>query len=244
MLVLYDREEGPYRESGLAPLLERFDVLGSIDLAIAMEPTDLTIQLGCMGSMHARATFRGRAAHSARPWQGDNAIHKAGGMLLELSQRQPREMDVGGMVFREALSATMARGGHAANTVPDRFEVNLNYRFAPTLPLAEAEARAMREIQRVAAGAELQVVDVAPAGPVPVENPILDHIIEHAELEVAPKQAWTDVARLAAFGIDAVNFGPGFTAQAHQRGEFVSLDALCRAYDILSLILHTPLDGM
>jgi len=89
-----------------------------------------------------------------------------------------------------------------------------------------------------------RVVDVAPAGPVPVENPILDHILEHGQLDVAAKQAWTDVARLAAHGIEAVNFGPGFTGQAHQRGEWVSLNALVKAYDILSLVLSTPLEGM
>jgi succinyl-diaminopimelate desuccinylase len=56
---------------------------------------------------------------------------------------------------------------------------------------------------------------------------------------IEPKQAWTDVARLAAHGVPAVNFGPGATAQAHQRREWVELAALERCYAALARFLES-----
>ncbi len=244
VLVLYDREEGPYDGNGLQPLLERYEMLRGIDLAIAMEPTDNTLQLGCMGGIHGRFIFHGKAAHSARPWQGENAIHKAGPLLTHLLERPTKDVEVAGLIFREALSATLAKGGRARNTVPDQFELNLNYRFAPVAPIAATTQRAIRELQQLAGdAAEVRIVDVAPPGPVPTDNPILDHLQAHAQLPVEPKQAWTDVARLSAHGIDAVNFGPGAASQAHQKGEWVAHSALTRSFEVLSTVLSMPLEG-
>ena len=60
---------------------------------------------------------------------------------------------------------------------------------------------------------------------------------ERTGIAAEPKQAWTDVARLAVFGIPAVNLGPGATSQAHQRGEWVELAALARGYEIYERFL-------
>lgn len=244
LLVFYDREEGPYDNNGLAPLLENYEILRNIDLGIAMEPTDNTLQLGCVGSIQARVTFEGRAAHSARPWQGDNAIHKAGRLLTTLAERPYAEVEVEGLTFRDCMSVTLAQGGRARNVVPDAFELNINYRFAPVGDPQSCVERAVNELRSLAGGARCDILDIAPPGPVPVDNPILEHVQALSHLPVEPKQAWTDVARLAAHGIDAINLGPGAGAQAHQRGEWIEIDAMVQCYQVLERILTVPLEGV
>ena len=74
-LLFFGREELPITESALMPLFERCPAAATADLAIVMEPTDNAIEVGCLGNLNALVTVTGTAAHSARPWLGDNAIH-------------------------------------------------------------------------------------------------------------------------------------------------------------------------
>jgi succinyl-diaminopimelate desuccinylase len=234
LLVLYEREEGPFQESGLGPLFDAAPELRQAALAVAMEPTDGAVQVGCVGSLHATLTFRGRAAHSARPWQGRNAIHAAGALLVELEARGRVAVEVAGHTFHEVLSVTLARGGRARNVVPDTLELNLNYRFAPGKSLAQAQAEV---VTLVAGRCEVAFTDLAPSGRVVTFNPLLDRLVQLTGRPAEAKQAWTDVARFSELGVAAVNFGPGETAQAHQREESASVAALERAHQVLWTLL-------
>ena len=155
-LVFYAREEGPYAENELGPVLEQDPELRGAALAIALEPSDNKLQLGCGGSLHASVCFRGRTAHSARPWQGENAIHKAAGLLARLSALTPREERVDDLSWQCVISATLASGGRARNIIPDQFQLNLNHRFGPSTTLEQAE-RAVLEL--VSGEAEVEFVD-------------------------------------------------------------------------------------
>lgn len=236
LLVLYDREEGGYAENGLEPLFAAVPALSRLKLAVCLEPTDGQLQLGCVGGLQATVTFHGTSAHSARPWQGENAIHRAGELLTELHGRERVRVECAGLEFFEVMSATLAKGGTARNVVPDRFELNLNTRFAPgkTLDQAESELRAL-----VAGRAEVLITDRSPSGRVCLDHGWVRQLAEGSGLPITSKQAWTDVARFGARGIDAINFGPGATAQAHQAHEWVEIAALERgAATLASWILN------
>lgn len=227
--VFYDAEEGPNDENGLEPVLES-GVLPPIDFAFILEPTDRALQLGCMGVINATVTVRGKRAHSARPWQGENAICRALPLLQRFAALERREVRFGDLVFYEVMVVTQARTGNSRNVVPDALELNVNVRFAPgrTLVEAEAELRAL-----VGEDGEVDVFDAAPAGAVYLDHPLLVPWLEREGLALQPKQAWTDVARLTSRGIPAVNFGPGETSQAHQADEWCSVDSLEFAYTAL-----------
>ena len=225
--VFYEKEEGPTDENGLETVLDRAEWLTDGALAIVMEPTDLRLELGCNGVLNADVVFEGQAAHSARPWLGENAVTKAGRWLNKMDGLEPEVVEISGLEYREVFSVTRAAGGIANNVIPPSFTVNLNHRFPPKYDLDEAEAR----LRLVAADAdEIFVTDRAPAGSVPDDSPQLKKLEQVLGAERAAKQGWTDVARLSARGIPAVNYGPGEPDQAHKPDESVALGNLDIAF--------------
>ncbi|MFN8612310.1 MAG: succinyl-diaminopimelate desuccinylase [Vulcanimicrobiota bacterium] len=229
--LFYDREEGPYADNGLEPLLEGME---AVDYAIVFEPTNNEIHAGCVGSLQARAHFQGQRAHSARPWQGRNAIYSAVPLLQRLSELERRAVISQGLEFFEVTSATQASTQGPSNAVPEDFVLNLNARFAP----GKSSQQAIAELEALVAGeARLEIYDVAPSGAVRLEHPRLRAWIQENRLAVMPKQAWTDVARLDARGIAAFNFGPGDPAQAHQADEHVRLEAIVENHRLLADLL-------
>ncbi len=237
LFVFYEREEGPYAENGLESVFEKFPrVVEAADLALVLEPTGNALEVGCVGTAQVEVTFRGKPAHSARPWQGENALSAAGGFLAALHGRAAGEVVVEGLPFYEVLAPTVARGGRAKNVVPDEFWVNVNHRFAP--------GRGMEHVKSVfdglleGANASYEVADFAPSGSVDLNHPLLRRFLDGDgsgdDLAVRPKQAWTDVARFAERGVAAANFGPGLPAQAHQPDESVELGLLDGCYERLA----------
>lgn len=229
-LVFYAREEGPFAENELGRVLAEDADVTKADVAIALEPSDNKLQLGCGGSIHAAVTFMGRTAHSARPWQGENAIHKASGLLARLGALEPVADVVDGLEWKSVISATLASGGRARNVIPDKLELNLNHRFGPGTSVERAQAR-IHEL--VAGEAEVHFTDLAPSAPPRRDHPLIAALAESGVLGIEPKQAWTDVARFSAAGVPAANFGPGVQAQAHQKNEWTLVAALDAGKTIL-----------
>jgi succinyl-diaminopimelate desuccinylase len=235
LFVFYEREEGPYAENGLELVFAEIPDVLDADLTLVLEPTAGALEVGCVGTAQVEVTFKGKSAHSARPWQGNNAITAAASFLAEMHERQVEEVVVEGLTFYEVLVPTLARGGRAKNIVPDEFWINVNHRFPP--------GKGIEDVRSVFEGlvggdARYAIVDYAPSGPVELDNPLLRRLIE-AGLEVRPKQAWTDVARFAQRGVAAANFGPGLPAQAHQEAEYAELPLLEGCYERLaSFLMH------
>ncbi|HET6231666.1 MAG TPA: succinyl-diaminopimelate desuccinylase [Longimicrobiaceae bacterium] len=220
--IFYDGEEGPAEGNGLEAVLLT-PALPKIDFAFILEPTDQAMQPGCMGVLHATVTVRGVRAHSARPWQGINAIYRAVPLLERFNRLERREVVVDGLTFYEVIVVTQARTENSKNVVPDAMMLNVNFRFAPgnTAEGAEAELRSI-----VGEDADVEVIDSAPAGTVHSDHPVIAEWARREGLRILPKQAWTDVARFTSHGIPAVNFGPGETSQCHQANEWCSVDSL------------------
>jgi succinyl-diaminopimelate desuccinylase len=136
---------------------------------------------------------------------------------------------IDGCEYREGLNAVRIRGGVAGNVIPDECEVEINFRFAPDRSV-EAAAGYVRE---VFAGYEVQVTDTA-AGALPgLTGEPAGELLAAVCVPPAAKLGWTDVARFAALGVPALNFGPGDPNLAHTREERVEIAKIQEAASVL-----------
>jgi len=225
--LFFTREEVPVVESPL-PALFATGLLGGVELAVVLEPTDCILHAGCLGNIQARVTFHGESAHSARPWTGLNAIHELVRGLQALVELEPRDVELDGLVYREVVSAVRVEGGIASNVVPAAASVELNFRYMGDG--AEERLRAL-----VPQG-EIEILSSAPSAPPALGNPRVARLRQLVS-DVAPKQAWTPVAQFAEQGIDAINYGPGLTRYAHRVDEQIPIENLTVAYETLRTFL-------
>jgi succinyl-diaminopimelate desuccinylase len=240
-LAFYECEEVADEHNGLRRLFDERPELLAGDFAVLLEPTDGRVEAGCQGTLHLEAVFVGERAHSARPWLGRNAIHRAADVLARLAAHESDTVEVDGLDYRESLEVVRIDGGVANNVVPDSCSLVVNRRFAPRFSVDEAQA----QVEDLLDGADqIEVLNASPAAPPNLSHPLVAEFVETLELEVRPKLGWTDVARFAARGVPAVNFGPGDPEVAHTAGELVTRPSIERCWDGLSRFLGvTPAAG-
>lgn len=224
--VFYDHEEVVASKNGLRKVVAAHPEWVKGDFAIIGEPTSSGIEAGCNGSIRFDLITHGVAAHSARAWMGENAIHKAAEILNRLNAYKPRTVTVDGLDYREGLNATLISGGKGTNIIPDEARVHVNYRFAPDKDLKQAEALMVGD-SGVFAGFDYEMKDESPSARPGMNTPMARSLSAFVEKRTGKKplakMGWTDVARFSSLGIPAVNFGAGDPLLAHKHEEQVAL---------------------
>ncbi|WP_328462180.1 succinyl-diaminopimelate desuccinylase [Actinoplanes sp. NBC_00393] len=217
--LFYEAEEIESEFNGLNLVAEAHPKWLQADFAVLLEPTYGLVEAGCQGTMRVRVHTTGRRAHTARAWRGVNAIHAMGELLRRLEDYHPRTVTIDGCTYREGLSAVRIEGGIAGNVVPDDCFLDVNLRFAPD----RSEKQALEHLQEIFHGYELEVTDSAPGALPGLKAAPAREFLAAIGLEPAGKLGWTDVARFAALGIPALNYGPGDPALAHAPDEHVEI---------------------
>jgi succinyl-diaminopimelate desuccinylase len=220
-LIFYDCEEIEASANGLGRIQRELPDWLEADVAILGEPSGGYIEAGCQGTMRAVITTSGTRAHAARSWLGDNAIHKLAPVLQRLTAYEGRIVEIDGCTYREGLSAVLVDAGVAGNVIPDAASLTVNYRFAPDRN-PEAALAHLREVFD-GLDAHVELTDAAGGALPGLQYPAAAALVDAADGLVRAKFGWTDVARFAALGIPAVNYGPGDPNLAHRRDERVSI---------------------
>ena len=223
--VFYDCEEIEIERNGLARVSRNSPELLQADFAVLLEPTDGAVEGGCKGTLRVDVTAKGKAAHSARPWNGHNAIHEAATILGRLVAYEPQTVEVDGLDYHEALNAVGIRGGIAGNIIPDECVVTVNYRFAPN----KSGEQALAHVSELFDGYAVVLTDSVDGARPGLQLPAARAFVDALEVPVRAKEGWTDVALFTRLSIPAVNFGPGDPNWAHHDLEHCPVQQLVDA---------------
>jgi succinyl-diaminopimelate desuccinylase len=228
--VFYDCEEIEASRNGLGRIEKDLPEWLQGDIAVVCEPSNGVIEAGCQGTMRIQIRTQGKRAHTARGWMGVNAIHAIGEALRRLESYEPRIVDIDGCTYREGLQAVKIEGGVAGNVVPDAAVLTVNHRFAPDRNPEQAE----KHLREVFEGFDVTVTDIAPGALPGLQAPAAKELVEVAGGAPVAKLGWTDVARFAALGMPAVNYGPGDPTLAHTKEEHVYVQQITNCARVLT----------
>ena len=219
------------------------------DAAIVTEPTALAIMPAHRGFAWITVTVLGRAAHGSRYDVGVDAIRGAAAILGELDQFEATTLSAHThpLLGHASLHAATIEGGIGWSTYPDHCTLKLERRTVPgerpADVLAEVEAVCARVVAAtpgLSATAALELAqspsDVATDAP--VVQALTRALAARAQaVRIEGMTAWTDASLFNDAGIPAICFGPGDIQLAHAAEEFVPLDDIDRATDVLTAVV-------
>lgn len=233
--IFYEAEEIADKYNGLRLLAEEHPELIQGKWAILMEPTNGGLEMGCQGAITTIARFNGQQAHSARPWMGINAIHKAVDTIVKAKEASANQehLEVEDLAYNSTLQVTMIAGGVAPNIIPGSCDVTINHRYIPSTSPEEAE----KYVRELCSDADEIIVTSNAAGAMPAFNHPLVSFAKEKGRVIEPKVAWTDVARFYALNIPAVNCGPGDATMCHRPDEHITISKLDDTHNFLKEFL-------
>lgn len=214
------------------------------DWAIAGEPTRLGIIRAHKGVTRWRIVTRGKAAHSAYPEKGENAIYamaqvlqRMEGHAADLLQGRPHPL-----LGPPSLSVGVIEGGQTVNMVPETCWIDVDRRTLPgeTLESVLAPVRCLlSEVGNATIEPPyLEVGGMEVAETAPVVCRLAEAIrAEGGVVTIESVPYATDAGIYSGAGIPTVVFGPGDIAQAHTAEEFLELSQLEAAVAIIKRLL-------
>ncbi|MFZ4451348.1 M20 family metallopeptidase [Salibacterium aidingense] len=235
--------------------------LKDVDFAVVGEPTELEVGTAHKGVLWLEAEFQGEAVHGSVPEQGVNAIYQASGWIEAFKTNYlPILKNITHPLLGHATANIgMIEGGTRPVTVPDYCTVKMERRLLP----GENEEQVLRELSTgvlsegrlpEASLRKMENFHGVPHGPLHTDSshPLVQLLCKNAretlrteEYEPSGLPFWTDGALLQHYHphLPVVVFGPGSIQQAHSNEEFIAIEQLDKALDIISGFVETKDHG-
>ena len=239
-------------ESGLRP-----------SACIVGEPSSLRPISAHKGRLSVAVHVRGRAAHSADPSQGANAVHAAARAIAWMADGADRLAREGRQVdgFDPAHSTSqcgLVSGGAILNIVPERARFDVEWRTVPgddsALMLkglsdftASALEPAMRRVEPEA-GFRFEIMSELPPLALPDGHALAGLVMEASGAGAnrpGSVSYGTEAGIYQNAGIASIVCGPGDIARAHKPDEWIGRDELddCDAFIRRAVALASRADG-
>jgi acetylornithine deacetylase len=231
----YDEEVGCV---GMPRLID--DMMANLPppaLAIVGEPTGMRLADRHRGYLGFRTTFLGHAAHSSDPTKGLNAVSAAARFVCALDELQTAPADG---VARTTFNVGEISGGTNINVVPCQCHVLWEIR-----PAADADMPGLRRTtdgligQAVRRGITTETREIMVVPPLRPEtnNPAIAFVRRLGRTAPLIELPFgTEAGLFQGAGIPAVICGPGSIAQAHQADEWIAIEQLAAASELLRAI--------
>jgi acetylornithine deacetylase len=214
--------------------------------AVVAEPTSLQIVHTHKGLVRWHLHTPGRACHSSSPEQGINAIYRMGKLLgaIEHYAENLRASRSDPYLGPPTLSVGRIDGGASVNTVPDRCRIEVDRRLLPGEEGRPALHDFVAFLEKEKGDVPFECSepwftlpplhwDGTPGKKEFVDQfgSVLDAVLGLHRVIAVPYG--TDASTIAESGIPAIVFGPGDIAQAHTCDEWISIEEVEQASDIL-----------
>lgn len=206
------------------------------DFVIAGEPTDFGINNKAKGIIWAKVKAKGKAAHGAYVWQGENAIWKLNQFLNNLSKAYtvPKKEE-----WRTTVNlAKVLTSNETFNKVPDEAEAWLDIRYISEE--SESIVNNLKKLLPKSVDVEVQLKE--PAHFTDQNNKYVKLLRESTKKvtgklsPVIVKHGGSDIRHFNKVGCDGVTFGPkGYGL--HTDNEWVDIKSLEQYYEILKTFL-------
>lgn len=208
------------------------------EFVIAAEPTNLNIVHQAKGILQLKITARGKTAHGAYPWRGQNAIWQMHRLLNTLQSKFPQPTQEGW-----ATTVNLSRietSNTSFNKIPDDCTVWLDIRFVP-----EDEEKLIGKVKTLLSNNfELEIAVQEPAMHVDQNNHFIQDLMKITERVVEKRvtlygaNGSSDARHFTRVGIDGIEFGP-VGANIGADDEWVSIKSFGQYCQILKQFLQS-----
>lgn len=214
--------------------------------AVIGEPTDLKPIRMHKGVMMNAITVQGRAGHSSNPALGNNALEAMHVVISDLlTFRQQMQQQYQNPLFDVAvptLNLGCIHGGDNPNRICGQCELHFDLRALPGMDNDQLFADISQRLQPLAEQLQVNISLRALIEELaPFEEPADSELVKIAEQltgHSAEAVAFaTEGPMLQQLGMQTIVMGPGSINQAHQPNEYMALNQVQPAVDILKQLI-------